>query len=303
MKSNILLYIFIILCCLVIYPSIAAEIKTTVYETPFSANPNWVTNNPSNDKWNAIYGVYEFNVEPSTNNYAYIPITLTSRSFTLDYDVFFTRMDEGATFRIGLSDHYMDINKGPIALTSFNTGKYGNLMTLRIVSPNNFLQEIDSQGKSIGVDSGYMGNTARFSLNKTYHVSLIYNDNTRIMTMKVSDPSIGREIWGYFIKAGDNIFGMDRLYLGSVGDYGQTDIYTSGYIDNIIVTSGLNVISTPTPKPTTKVMVQPTITPRKTVVKTPTPTPTPVPVTTTPKSSIWIGLPIIALGYVLIKKN
>lgn len=303
MKSNIILSIFIILCCLIIYPSLAADSKSTVYQSTFSADPKWVTNNPSNDKWNQSLGRFEFNIEPSTYNYAYTTV-LINKSFTLEYDINITKMDEGATFRMGLSDYYMDLNKGPIALTSFNTGKYGNLMTLRVVSPGNFLQEIDSQGKSIGVGSGYMGNTARFSLNKTYHVSLIYNDNTRIMTMKVSDPLLSRELWGYFIEVGDTMTGLDRIYMGSVGDYGQTNVYASGYIDNILLTTGLNTITTQTPKITIKTPIPTTaVTPRKTVVKTPTPTPTPIPVTTTAKTPMWVGLPLIALGYVLIRKN
>jgi hypothetical protein len=212
-------------------------------------------------------------------------------------------MDEGAAFRMGLSDPHMDVNKGPIAVTMFNTGKYGNLMTLRVVSPGNFLQEVNSQGATIGSDDTYMGNVIRFNLNKTYHVNLIYNDNTRIMTMKVSDSSIGREIWGYFVKVGESMTGLDRVYIGSVGDYGQSNVYAVGYIDNVVITSGLNTVSTPIPtpiKPTT--LPTPIITTRRpTIVKTPTPTP--IPVTTTAKSSIWVGIPLIAVGYVIFKRN
>ena len=298
MNTNILLSLLIVVCCLIVYPSYAADTKTTIYQTQFSDDSGWTTNNPSNNKLNTTMGRYQFSIEPSTNSYAYVKV-LVNKSFTLEYDVNITKMDEGATFRMGLADYHMDINRGPIALTMFNTGKYGNLMSLRIVSPGNFLQEINSQGGAIGVDNAYMGNTARFSLNKTYRVTLSFNQDTHIMTMKVADFSLGKEVWGYFIKVSDNMNGLDRVYMGSVGDYGQSNVYATGYIDNVVVSTGLNVISTPTPI-ITKITTLPTpviTTRRPTVVKTPTKTP--IPATTTPKSSIWVGLPLIAVGYMV----
>ena len=64
--------------------------------------------------------------------------------------------------------------------------------------------------------------------------------------MKVNDKTSGNEIWGYYVSTIENLKGMNRIYLGSKGDYGPLYIFAEGYIDNVRPTTP----STATPVPT-----------------------------------------------------
>jgi len=297
---TILLTIILAACCLlVVQPTLAqsSEDQTTIYQTSFASDPRWITNNPSSNYWDSNMGMYHFGIEPSTGNYAYIPVVFDSGSFTLDYDFLLTRIDEGATFRMGLTDTEMRINKGPNVLSMFNNAKYGKIMWLHTVSPGNKLLEVNSQNAApeMGPDA-YKGPTSKYEVNKTYHVTVNYDDNTKILSMKVKDYQSGKDIWSYFIQTGENMRGLNRIYLGSVEDGGMMNIYAQGYLDNVRLTvpsKGSALTETPSvtiPVTTAQIPVTPT--------KKPTPkmtVPTPYP-TTTPQSPSSGILPVIALG-------
>jgi len=142
----------------------------------------------------------------------------------------------------------------------------------------------------------YKGPTATYEVNKTYHITVSYDDNTKMLSMKVRELQSGNELWSYFIQAGESMSGLNRLYLGSKGDYGQMNIYAQGYLDNVRLTipsSGSAVTTTPAgtiPVTTIPATVTPT---KKPTLKTTVPTPYP---TDTPKSPSSGILPFIALG-------
>jgi hypothetical protein len=242
-------------------------------------------------------GMFYFSIEPSTGSYAYIPVVFDSGSFSLDYDFFLTRIDDGATFRMGLSGTEMDFNKGPNVVSMFTNAKYGKLLWLHLVTPGNKLVEVNSQSAAneMGPDA-YKGPTAKYEVNKTYHVTVNYDDNTKILTMKVKDFQSGKDIWNYFIQCTENLSGLKRIYLGSKGDYGPMYIYAQGYIDNVRLTvpSAVPAVSETSsdtiPVTTAPVPVTPTSKPtQKQTVPTPYPT-------TTPQSPIS-GIPaVVALG-------
>jgi len=120
----------------------SSDDQTTIYQTSFASDPHWVTNNPSTNYWDPNMGMYSFSIEPSTGGYSYIPVAFDSGSFTLEYDVILTRIDEGATFRMGLSGAEMDPSKGPNVLSEFTNAKYGQIMWLHMVTPGNKLVEM-----------------------------------------------------------------------------------------------------------------------------------------------------------------
>ena len=297
---SILLTIILAACCLlVVQPTLAqsSEGQTTIYQTSFASDPHWITNNPSTNYWDSGMGMYHFSIEPSTGCHVYIPVVLDSGSFTLDYDFLLTRIDEGSTFRMGLTDTEMRINKGPNVLSMFTNAKYGQIMWLHTVSPGNKLQEVNSQNAApeMGPDA-YKGPTSKYEVNKTYHVTVNYDDNTKVLSMKVRELQSGQDIWGYFIQCGENMKGLNRLYLGSKGDYGTQNIYAQGYIDNVRLTvpsGGPALSETPRetmPVTTAQIPVTPT---KKPTPKVTVPTPYP---TTTPQSPSSGILPVVALG-------
>ena len=297
---TILLTLIVAACCLLVVQPIQAQIsedQTTIYQNSFASDPRWITNNPSSDYWDPGMGMYHFGIEPSTGNYAYIPVVFDSGSFTLDYDFIMTRIDEGAAFRIGLSASEMDFNKGPSVVSMFDNAKYGQIMWLNLVTPGNKHVVVNSQKEApeIGPDA-YKGPTAKYEINKTYHVTVNYDDNTKILSMKVRELQSGKDIWSYFIQCGENMKGLNRIYLGSKGDYGPMNIYAQGYLDNVRLTvpsGGSTLTGTPSvtiPVTTAQIPVTPT---KKPTPKVTVPTPYP---TTTPQSPSSGILPVVALG-------
>ena len=300
---TILLTLILAACCLLVVQPILAqgtEDQTTIYQTSFASDPRWITNNPSSDYWDPGMGMYHFGIEPSTGNYAYIPVVFDTGSFTLDYDFLLTRIDEGASFRMGLSgsgEKTMDFNEGPNVVSMFTNAKYGQIMWLHMVSPGKKLLEVNSQNAAteMGPDA-YKCPTSKYEVNKTYHVTVTYVDNTKVLSMKVRELQSGKDIWSYFIQCGENMKGLNRLYLGSKGDYGPQNIYAQGYIDNVRLTvpsSGSALTETPSvtiPVTTAQILVTPT---KKPTPKVTVPTPYP---TTTPQSPTSGILPVIALG-------
>lgn len=210
-----------------------------LYQTSFSSNPKWVTNSPSSDYWDPGLQMYHFSIEPSTGGYAYVPVPgYEKQSFTLEYDVILNRIDEGTTFRLGFSGEDMHPESGPNVLTAFTNAKYGKIMWLHLVTPGNKLMKVNSESgdtQSSG-DIAYKGPTVRYEVNKTYRVTVDYNKEQRMMTMKVIEKTSGQQVWSYYLNTVEDLSGMNRIYIGSIGDYGMMNRYAQGYLDNIRIT-------------------------------------------------------------------
>jgi hypothetical protein len=295
-------YLIIIVCLFAFIPSLQAlsddNAVNVIYQTSFSADPHWTTNNPSTNYWDPNKEMYHFSVEPSTGGYAYTPVEYERGSFTLDYDLFLTQVDEGATFRFGLSGSEMDPSKAPNVLSIFDNGKYGRIMWLHVVTPGSKLLEVNSQHAANEMGpTAYNGPTVNYELNKTYHVNVNYEDDRKIVTLSVSEKLTGKNIWSYYISTNENLNGMNRLYVGSKGDYGMMNIYALGYIDNVRLTSP--AVSTPAP---TEVIQETTVTTYPTKVPTTKQTvtvPTPYPTSTQKSPSAGI-VTLVAIGIVAV---
>jgi hypothetical protein len=296
--SQILL---VVACLVLLVLPVQADTDSTnsvkvIYQTAFSSDPHWKTNSPSSDYWDPSMGRYHFAIEPSTGNYAYTTMAPMDGPFTFEYDITLDRVDEGAAFRFGLTGEEMDFNKGPNVISMFSNGKHENIMSLHIVTVGSKQMEVNSQSDD-ELTSGtiaYKGPTVRFELNKTYHVTVDYNDETTTTTMRVYDKESGRQIWAYFIKTVENIRNMNHIYLGSRGDYGNMNIYARGYIDNVRLTQP---VSSATPEQTIGSVdtATPEITTKKTiVVPTHISTETPQSPTETPQSPTGTLVSVLA---------
>jgi hypothetical protein len=306
------MYLFIALGLLVLIPSLQAvsddNAVNVLYQTSFSADPHWITNNPSTNYWDPNMGMYHFSIEPSTGGYVYTDSNYERGSFIFDYDLILTRLDEGATFRFGLTGTEMDPSKGPNVLSQFTNAKFGRIMWLHLVTPGNKLMEMNSQSGDT-LSSGplaYSGPTVKYEINKTYHVTINYDDDHKILSMKVNEKVTGKEIWGYFVNTGENLHGMNRIFLGSRGDYGAMNVYALGYIDNVRLTTPGAANATPTAQATP---VMTTITTKSPTTKQtgsmPTPYPTSTPASSSPALLVVAALGIIGIGRLIgrIKKN
>ncbi|MCK9580186.1 MAG: hypothetical protein M0Q92_07015 [Methanoregula sp.] len=275
-RRSVICYLIIATFLLALVPTAAAEdtqSPTVIYQTTFSTDPRWVTNNPSSDYWDSNLGMYHFGIEPSTGNYAYIPVDYERGPFKLEYDVIFNQVDEGATFRLGFSGQDMEPTKGPMVLTQFTNAKFGQIMWLRLVTNSNKMVEVNSQN-SDSLSSGanaYEGPTVKYEINKTYHVTVNYDEENALLSMKVNEKTSGSDVWSYFVNAAEDLHGMDRIFLGSKGDYGMMGIYAKGYIDNVRLTVPVSTVATPT------------ATVQKTTITT---RPTPIPTTANPIGTV-----------------
>ncbi|WAC04617.1 MAG: hypothetical protein OS112_09155 [Methanoregula sp.] len=283
--------LFIACICLLVQPLQAQTEQTVIYQNSFATSPGWQTNNPSSDYWVPDKGLYHYSIEASTGNYAYTDVDFSDGPFTLEYDWMPISTDETATFRLGFAGKEMNRNKGPLVLSEFKNGKNGRLMYLRVITQSSKLLTVASgQGDEDTPCYGGMklgqsncGPMVRFEDNKTYHVVLNYNDLDQQVTMSVSEKTTGRQIWSYYLSTVDSLRGMNRIFLGSVGDYGSMmGRYATGYIDNVKLSTETTVVTTPT------VATSPPITPRVTITTRPTTKPTTaVPAqTTTPESPV-----------------
>jgi hypothetical protein len=293
--------------CLIIAVSLLALIPSlqalsddnavkVIYQTSFSSDPRWITNNPSTNYWDPNQGMYHFSLEPSTGGYAYTLVDYEGGSFTLDYDLILTKVDEGATFRLGLSGSEMDPSKSPNVLSMFDNGKYGPILWLHLVTPGSKLKEVNSQHAAVEMGAtAYNGPTVQYELNKIYHVTVKYEEDHKILSKTVTEKITGKEVWSFFLNTAENLNGMNRIYVGSKGDYGTMNIYALGYIDNVRLTTPAAVTTTPTEVTQgTIVTTTPTKIPTaKQTINVPTPYPS-----DTPESPSAGILAIAALGIV-----
>jgi hypothetical protein len=303
--------LIIALCLVALIPPLQAvsddNTVNVLYQTSFSTDPHWITNNPSTNYWDPNTGMYHFSIEPSTGGYAYTDSNYERGSFIFDYDLILTQVDEEATFRFGLSGTEMDPSKGANVLTQFTNAKFGRIMWLHLVTPGNKIMEVNSQsGDTLSSGpSAYSGPTVKYEINKTYHVTVNYDDDHKILSMRVNEKLTGKEIWSYFINTAESLHGMNRIFLGSKGDYGAMNVYALGYIDNVRLTTPAAVTATPTEPVTTITTTTTKITTPKQTGSIPTPYPTDTPKSSTPGILAITALGIISAWGVLsrMKKN
>jgi hypothetical protein len=301
-------YLLIVACLALLAIPVQAEGDSTpsvkvIYQTPFSSDPRWVTNSPSYDYWDPSTGRYHFSLEPSTGNYAYTTIPSMDGPFTFEYDVTLDRVDEGASFRFGVTGAEMDFNKGPNVISMFSNGKHENIMSLHVVTTGAKQMEVNSQSDD-ELTSGtiaYKGPTVNFELNKTYHVTVDYDEAAMMLAMRVEEKESGRAVWSYFIKTVERIRGMNRIYLGSRGDYGGMNVQARGYIDNVRLTQpGLDIVTEQTSGSLTEATTAPPVTTKKTlVIPTPYPTGTPQ----SPMSALPVILAISLIGTLCVLRG
>lgn len=217
----------LVFLCLLVSPLYAAEVeKVYFYQSDFSQDPGWITNNPSRYYWDPAMKMYHYQVEGGTGGYSYTPVNLTGESFMLEYDILPVATNDGSAFRFGTtSSDTMDINKGTLVLSEFFS-RSRLMMGLRTITQNGNLFEVTSEHDS------YPGETVTFQDNTTYHVIVTYNRNLMTTDMVVTRKDGGSRVWGYFLEIKKELEPMKRLMISSVGDYTAGNSAT-GYIDNV----------------------------------------------------------------------
>jgi hypothetical protein len=268
---------------------VPAQEKVNIYQTDFTTNPNWQTNNPSRYYWDSEKQMYHYLVQGGTGGYSFVPVNYDNGPFTLEYDWYPLLTDKDTTFQFGMGSQEMDITRGTNVLSMFPYKKYGKLMSLQVISDTNNKLEVNSAHES------YNGPTINFDDNQSYHVMIRYSKELQNADMKVSYLNNKTTVWSSFLNLGTELHTMNRLYISSVGDYGNMSGFAEGYIDNVSLYSLKDVTPAPTTVPPTPVVT----------TRPPTPIPTTVVPTTTKAALPWGLVPVAGAiaGFIALKKR
>ncbi len=261
----------------------AGKEQVIIYQTDFSTNPNWQTNNPSRYYWDANSQMYHYLVQGGTGGYAFVPVNYDNGPFTLEYDWYPVRTDKDTSFQFGIGSKEMDITQGVNVLSMFPYQKYGKLMSLQVISQSNNKLEIDSAHES------YNGPTVNFDDNQSYHVTVRYSKDLQNADMRVSYKDNQTTVWSSYLNLGTELHTMNRLYISSIGFYGNMSGYAEGYIDNVTLYTMQDVTPVPTTVPPTAIITTPTPLPVVTTV-VPTTTKSPLPWPLVPVAAAIAGL-------------
>ena len=290
-RAAVCFFMGILSVLLLLQPVTAADVKVTLYETDFSTDPGWITNNPSYYYWDVQREAYHFQTEGGTNGYSFIPVEYQRGPFTLEYDLVITSIKKDGAVRFGMTNTDMDISKGVNVLGVFEYGQYGRIMAIRVIDQNNHLHQTTSQYDSYCGDQPNCA-TKQFAENTTYHVVIRYNEELTQADIKVTNVDTGELLWGYFAPIGDQLYYINRLAITTKGDYAVGNT-AEGYIDNISLITYVPVT------PTTVVTTSPTTV--ATTVPTTVPTPTP---TESPASPATLGVALAtAAGIAILSRR
>jgi len=204
-----------------------------VYQTDFSTDPGWTTDQPANYYWDAASQTYHIQPEhhypgyqPSRYAYTLLPEAIAG-SFNLRWDIKPTRCDWSIGIYFGIYDE---------------TLRNGDFIGGWLGSPDRG-HMWDAGGR--GVDGWVtMGSSyAGWGFNQWYTCSIDYDAGTQMMTFDVRNRGSAGSIWTYTILLPGGLTN-DLKYLGtSSGPMGENGTYpgvnpwavAEAYIDNVVL--------------------------------------------------------------------
>ena len=205
------------------------------YQTDFSADPGWVTDQPSNCYWNQSAGTYHAKVENnapaySPNRYFYQPVTWTGDSFEIQWDIKMTRADWSAGVSFGLFDENIGFagwGGGQGVCLEFANPDAGRLLWLYIYGGGG-LASASSPGGT-------------YAVNAPYICKLSYNAGTGEITAELRGQGYPTAIWSKTLavpggftrpltKLGGSRSGFGETGYGGVNQWGVAE----AEIDNVV---------------------------------------------------------------------
>lgn len=216
---NVILSVFVA-AAFIAAPALATQ-WYTVYETDFSSDPGWVTNDPSNQYWDPAWEAYHHKMWDAGNQYAYIEVPfLAGRSYKLGFDIFVTQCDWGGNLRFGLGDGDMDTYSPVTWWVGYHNVDQGSTA---------YLTYSDDQGGS----GCHSGQPAPFVLSEWYHNTAIYDAQSGTLSLTVTRVSDGSLVGTPLLSGVGGFAGINRLYMSSIGDDYAPGRTGEGYIDNV----------------------------------------------------------------------
>ncbi|MCJ7458365.1 MAG: hypothetical protein MUP17_05180 [candidate division Zixibacteria bacterium] len=205
-----------------------ADDGITLYSEDFSSAPcpSWMTNNSADYYWDSTGGRYHYKIIDATNEYAYVPVHLMDasfRSFKLTFDLLPTYTGWAGDFRLGVSDSNMSYIAPTSIVGSFYVGDGGHFIWL--CGTDNLGRYFSNWSSPESFTDGVLYQLTLSRDNLTLYTDLL------VIKKETGDTVYAATIYGY-----GPFLGMDRIYMGSIGDPGYPGCYAEGYIDNVVLT-------------------------------------------------------------------
>ena len=211
-----------------------------IYNTSFSTDPGWITDQPGNYMWDADTQSYSARVENhwpgySPSRYFYHQINDTTGGFTLQWDTKLTRVDWSAAVLFGLMDSHL-----------YGGGGAGNGNEVYVVYAN------PDQGNTIaiyiggsagGAEAGSSGGV--FALNQWYSNTITYDPALNEVAFVAKNRDTNAIVWsanlsvpgGGFSTDLDRIGGSNSgMAVGGIYNGVSETAIATGYIDNVALT-------------------------------------------------------------------
>jgi len=200
----------------------------TVYQTDFSSDPGWITNNPNRYYWDSGLGAYYQEEVDDTEEYAYklLPGLQQGCRWHLEYDILPVGFSWAGDARLSFADVDMDITANPPtpSYIAVNFPRVSGGYTAMI-------QWCDNTGNQGGAEMWEF----HYQVGTWYSVLVDWNpDNSKLYVCinKKGNPTILAE---RTFDVPGSFNGIDRLAMSTVGDDYAPGATGISYIDNIIV--------------------------------------------------------------------
>jgi len=207
-----------------------------VYQTDFSTDPGWTTDQPANYYWNqpaGSYFVHNTNTYPGyyPNRYAGKTMDEPVGSFELQWDIQVTQCDWSAGLYFGVWDSSLEEPWG-------QGGEFIMVVIGRADGGRVIGFQVGANGAGAYADI-YPG----WSLNRWYTFKVSYDSDAEVAHLEVLDKLTGAPIWSSTLAVPGGGFTKDLQFLGSnlgmVGRHGYSGISSSAVLnanlDNIVL--------------------------------------------------------------------
>jgi hypothetical protein len=219
--------------------SVAGTVTATgwevVYQTDFSTDPGWITDQPQNYCWNqpgGSYFVHNTNTYPGyfPNRYAGKTMDQPVGSFELRWDIQVTRCDWSAGLYFGVWDSSLEVptQGGEWIMCVMGRADAGHCINFQVAAN--------------GIET-YASTYPGWSLNKWYTFKVNYDSDAEVANLEVFDRATGQCIWSPTLTVPGGGFTKDLQFLGGnlgfVGRYGCPGFSCSAVweanLDNIVL--------------------------------------------------------------------
>ena len=193
-----------------------------MYQTDFSTNPGWTTNNSAHYYWDSASGSYYEQQRNGSGEYAYRTLSglQTGQKWRLEYDINPVSNGWAANVGLGLYDSDMSV-----------TNPYQ--LTLSFARVDAGLYPYLEWANAGGYGQARFANA--FTANQWYHGLLEWNPSSGTLYGRITRLSDGSLVGEQTATGLGAVTGIDRLAISTVDHTYASGATAYGYIDNVVV--------------------------------------------------------------------